>query len=93
MGINFQFFPTLAALVAMVTIAITYTIAYRDGHVKKWPATDITHTMIKYPEYMVGRVGKKKNFFFKISPILNIIYHNFLSPRGEGIINLFSNRY
>ena len=30
---------------------------------KPWPGTDITHTMIKYPEYIVGRIGnyyKKK---------------------------------
>lgn len=56
-GFAFPIIPALACVVAISCIAISYTIAVDLHHVEPFPKTDITHTMIKYPEYIFNRIG------------------------------------
>jgi hypothetical protein len=56
-GVAFAVIPFLAALVAIVNILISYHIAVNQGNADPFPYTDITHTMIHWPEYLFGRIG------------------------------------
>jgi len=66
------FLPVFAGVIAILTIGFSYRIAYKGGHVSKWPGCDITHCMIQYPEYMVGRVGLISASFLMI-PVWYVI--------------------
>jgi hypothetical protein len=58
-GFKSSAFPLVGAIVATFTIFATYFVA-RDKDppdVDPFPKTDITHTAIKYPEYVIFRIG------------------------------------
>lgn len=52
-------FPLLGALLSTISILWSYYIAVTSNprHVKPFPWTDITHCAIKFPEYIIFRVG------------------------------------
>ena len=56
-GFNGRMFPLLAGIISAVSILVSYKIAVDDKHVHPFPNTDITHTGIRYPEYIVLRIG------------------------------------
>lgn len=52
-------FPLLGAITGGVSIIWTYEVAVNKNppDVKPFPWTDITHTGIHFPEYIILRVG------------------------------------
>ena len=59
-------FPLLGVIVGLGSILWSYHVARTKSppDVKKFPWTDITHTAIHYPEYIVFRIG------MMVSPVL-----------------------
>jgi hypothetical protein len=62
--------PAFSVVVILATIGYCYVTARQHGHVPPFPKTDITHTLIKYPEYLAGRVG-----FISITPLIALSYY------------------
>jgi hypothetical protein len=56
-GFKARMFPLIGAVVATVTILWTYQVALHNHDIKPFPQTDITHTAIKYPQYVIFRIG------------------------------------
>lgn len=58
-GFKAKMFPLIGAILSTVTILWTYIVArHKYPHdVKPFPYTDITHTAIKYPQYVIFRIG------------------------------------
>lgn len=58
-GFRARMFPLLGAILSTVTIIWTYIVArYKyPTDIKPFPYTDITHTAIKYPQYVIFRIG------------------------------------
>ena len=56
-GFNGRMFPLLAGIISAVSILVSYKIAVDNHDVHPFPNTDITHTGIRYPEYIVLRIG------------------------------------
>lgn len=59
LGFSGRVFPLLGFLVGLVTIVWTYLVAVSKSppDVKPFPWTDITHTAIQFPEYIIFRIG------------------------------------
>lgn len=58
-GFKGRAFPLIGSIVGFVSIIWTYYVAVTNNppDVKKFPWTDITHTGIHYPEYVIFRIG------------------------------------
>lgn len=58
-GFKARMFPLLGAVLATITVLWTYIVArHKYPHdIKPFPYTDITHTAIKYPQYVIFRIG------------------------------------
>lgn len=58
-GFNARMFPFLGAIISTATILGTYFVARSKNppDVPAFPWTDITHTAIKFPEYVIFRIG------------------------------------
>jgi hypothetical protein len=52
-------FPLLGSSIATISILWTYYVAVTKSppDVKPFPQTDITHTAIHFPEYVIFRIG------------------------------------
>lgn len=59
LGFDGRNFPLLGFIVAVVSIVWTYEVAVSKTppDVKPFPWTDITHTAIHFPEYIIFRIG------------------------------------
>lgn len=59
MGFNGRMFPLLGFTISVVSILWTYQVAVSKSppDVKPFPWTDITHTAIHFPEYIIFRIG------------------------------------
>ncbi|KAL4497957.1 hypothetical protein ABPG72_014814 [Tetrahymena utriculariae] len=51
----FWILPVITMLISSFGILASYFIAVKLGHVKPFPYTDITHSAIQYPEYIIFR--------------------------------------
>lgn len=58
-GFKGRAFPLLGFIVGLGSIMWTYEVAVtnKPPDVKPFPWTDITHTAIHYPEYVIFRIG------------------------------------
>lgn len=58
-GFKARMFPLIGAIVSTVTVLWTYYVArsFLPPHVSPFPETDITHCAIKFPEYVIFRIG------------------------------------
>ena len=56
-GFKARMFPLYGAIISTITILSTYLVARHYHDVKPFPYTDITHTAIKYPQYVIFRIG------------------------------------
>ena len=59
LGFDGRIFPLLGFIVSVVSIVWTYEVAVNKTppDVKPFPWTDITHTAIHFPEYIIFRIG------------------------------------
>lgn len=58
-GFKGRAFPLLGFIIGLGSILWTYYVAVTKNppDVKKFPWTDITHTAIHFPEYVIFRIG------------------------------------
>ena len=71
MAFKGRVFPLLAFIVGFGSIVWTYQVAVGKSppDVKPFPWTDITHTGIHYPEYIILRIG-----LMVVAPLFTITF-------------------